>query len=141
MSGEIEFIDEKSILRSSKTSVDEDIILDNNQQIASNFTNTVNFKVGAEYKASPELMLRAGYNLLGSAADLSTSNRFKTSAYSVGAGYRFMNSYIDLAYQKVMYDTEFQPYVLNSSNSSGPAPTASVKNGRNSMFFTFGVRF
>lgn len=141
ISGEIELIDYNSILLSSKTSVDEDIILDNNQQIASNFTRTVNFKVGAEYKASPELMLRAGYNLLGSAADLSTSNRFKTSAYSVGAGYRFMNSYIDLAYQKAMYDTEFQPYVLNSSNSSGPAPTASVKNGRNSMFFTFGVRF
>jgi hypothetical protein len=46
-----------------------------------------------------------------------------------------------MAYQRVSYFTEFQPYVLNTGNTSGPAPQAVVDNGRNSVFVTFGMRF
>ncbi len=141
ISGEVELVDYNSILLSTSNSEDEDIILDNNQEIASNFTKTVNYKIGGELRAGPNVMLRAGYNLLGSASDVQTSNRFKTSIYSGGAGYRFSNFYLDMTVQHVSFDTEFQPYVLNSANTSGPAPVASVTNARNNVFVTFGMRF
>jgi hypothetical protein len=141
ISGEVEFVDYNSILLSSSNSSDEDVILDNNQQIASNFSKTMNYKIGGELKASSNVMLRAGYNLLGSASDQQTNNRFKTSIYSGGAGYRFSNCYLDFTVQHVSYDTEFQPYVLNTANASGPAPTAAVANARNNVFMTFGMRF
>jgi len=141
ISGEVEFIDYSSITLSSQTNSDANVVLNNNQEIAANFKSSVNFKLGGEFKATPQVMFRAGYNLLGDAAQNSTDNHFKTSIYSGGTGYRFDNYYIDLTYQRVSYNTEFQPYVLNSTNSSGPAPTAATSNVRNNIFFTVGARF
>jgi hypothetical protein len=139
ISGEVEFINYGNIRLSAQTNDDASVILTNNQEIESNFKNTVNFKVGGEFKATPQIMFRAGYNLLGDAAKNSTTNHFKTSIYSGGAGYRFNNYYIDIAYQRVSYNTEFQPYALNTTNTSGPAPTAAVNNVRNNIFFTVGA--
>lgn len=141
LSGEVEFVNYGNILLSSQSNNDANVILSNNQEIAANFKNSVNFKVGGELKVTPETMIRGGYNLLGDAARNSLDNHFKTSIYSGGAGYRFDNYYIDLTYQRVTFNTEYQPYVLNSTNSSGPAPTAATSNARNNVFFTFGVRF
>ena len=141
ISGEAEFIDYSKINLSAQTNSDASVILNNNQEIAANFKSSINFKLGGEFKPAPQMMLRAGYNLLGNAARNSTDNHFKTSIYSGGGGYRFDNYYIDLTYQRVSYKTEFQPYVLNSSNSSGPAPTAATSNVRNNIFFTVGARF
>jgi hypothetical protein len=141
ISGEVEFVDYSNITLSAQNNGDANIILENNQEIAANFKGSLNLKIGGELKITPQTMLRAGYNLLGDAAQNSANNHFKTSVYSGGGGYRFDNYYVDLTYQRLSYNTEFQPYTLNSTNSSGPAPTASTKNVRNNIFFTVGVRF
>jgi hypothetical protein len=141
ISGEAEFVDYSKINLGSQKSGDENVIIDNNQDIANSFKSTVNFKVGGEIKATKQVMLRAGYNLLGDAAINSSNNHFSTSVYSGGAGYRWSNFYMDMTFQKVKYNTEFQPYVLNSTNSSGPAPTAAISNDRNNVLLTVGMRF
>lgn len=111
-------------------------IINDNAEIKRLYTSAVNYRVGGEYKIN-NLSLRAGYGLNGSPMKDDTKNIFATKYYSGGLGYRFNEYYFDLAYQRVQSEDRVSPYAL----SDGAESVASVKNGNNNVFLTFGIRF
>lgn len=79
-----------------------------NNQIQSNYKNTINLKFGAEY-AYEVFRVRAGYALYGNPYT-NNSNIFGNSLYSVGAGVRGNHVYLDLAYQFGTNSDSYLPY-------------------------------
>lgn len=136
ISADIDYLDYSKINFSAADNADNDVIADNNQAILSNYKSAVNYRLGAEYKID-KLMLRAGYGVRGNPYKDLDNNRFKTSTYSGGMGYRINNYYIDLTYQNTAYNTDVKPYLLKAAG----APVAELKNTRNNVFLTVGSRF
>lgn len=125
ISADIEFIDYASmrINQESQTTTIKDT-----------YQSALNFKVGGEYKFSPQLLARAGYNYKGSPYKDYESTQQTVSA---GLGYRINNIYVDLAYQNQVYDQEYVPY----QSTVNPTEAASIKNTRNNVLLTLGVKF
>lgn len=137
ISADVDFIDYSS----TRFSMDgggapDQTILNNNADIRNFYTSAVNYRVGGEYKIN-NLSLRAGYGLNGSPVKDDSQKIYDTQYYSGGLGYRINEYYLDIAYQRVQSENRFSPYAL----SDGSEPVASVKNGNNNVFLTFGVRF
>jgi hypothetical protein len=110
----------------------------NNAAIKRDYTNTINYRLGAEYKIGL-LALRAGYGLNGSPYKADQDNIFEMKYYSGGLGYRFANYYVDLAYQRMETTNTFKPYTLEDPNQI--EPQANIDVAKNNVFLTFGVRF
>ena len=104
--------------------------------IKENYTNAINYRVGAEYKID-KFSLRGGYGLNGSPYKGDTDNRFDVKYYSGGIGYRVDAYYVDLAYQRTETTNTFSPYELNNFSE----PVATSKFNKNNVFLTVGVRF
>ncbi|TKC06774.1 hypothetical protein FA048_16365 [Pedobacter polaris] len=137
ISADVDFIDYASTrLSSNSGNGDNDLFRRNNADIRNNYKSAVNYRVGGEYKIN-NLSLRAGYGLNGSPYKTDEDGFFDTKMYSGGLGYRVNNYYVDLAYQRVETNNTFSPYNL----STGTEPTADVKNTRNNVFLTLGLRF
>lgn len=115
-------------------------------------------KVGAEYRVTNALSLRAGYALQLSPikAELKEVNTEVPTAgmqtayilpgngsyYSCGAGYKFKSCYIDLAYQHYAQKSDMFAYSPIFSQDAQLIPSSSeVKSKQNSMTFTFGLKF
>ncbi len=105
-----------------------------NSQIAQNLQNTMNIRLGGEYIIS-HFRLRAGLNLLGQ--PFLGDNNFDT-AFSLGAGYRQDDFYLDLAYQRTSSNEAFTPYVLVDTSSQ---PTVLNNIIKTKILATFGFRF
>ena len=122
-------------------------------------------KIGGEFKATPELSLRAGYNYVSSMykdnafRDLTISsdgvyyssttdftNWKDTHRITCGVGYAVNNFSIDLAY---MYSTQkgdfypFQSMEVNDGNGkvANYAGPTKVENNRHQLTCTLGYRF
>jgi hypothetical protein len=137
LSADVDFID----YASTRFSMDgggapDQTIVNNNADIKDMYTSAVNYRIGGEYKLN-NLSLRAGYGLNGSPLKNDDDKIFDTKYYSGGLGYRINEYYFDIAYQRVESQNRLSPYVLND----GSEPVASVKNGNNNIFLTFGIRF
>jgi long-subunit fatty acid transport protein len=98
------------------------------------YKSALNFKVGGEYKFSPQLLVRAGYNYKASPYKDYESTRKTVSA---GLGYRLNNMYVDLAYQNQLYHQEYVPY----QSTVNPTEAALIENTRNNVLLTLGVKF
>jgi hypothetical protein len=139
ISADVDYVDYSTMKFS--TSADYggyDVIDDNNAAIKKTYTNTINYRVGAEYKIG-QLALRAGYGLNGSPYKVDPGNQFEMKYYSGGLGYRFANYYIDLAYQRMETTNTFSPYTLDDPNQI--EPQANIDVAKNNVFLTLGVRF
>jgi hypothetical protein len=135
LSADLDYVD----YGTTKLSVSDgyrDIIDENNVYIKENYTNAINYRVGAEYKID-KISLRAGYGLNGSPYKTDDENKFDVKYYSGGIGYRVNAYYVDLAYQRTETTNTFSAYELEDFNE----PIASGKVSRNNVFLTLGVRF
>mgnify|MGYP003574889967 FL=1 len=137
ISADVDFVDYSTIRFSSSDGGDISTIIDNNNAVRSSFKSAVNYRIGGEIKVTDFVSLRAGYGLNGSAYKDDNDNHFKTQFYSGGIGYRNKNYYFDVAYQRVQTNTTFSPYILDDFTE----PVADVKNDKNNVFLTFGIRF
>lgn len=137
ISADVDFVDYSTIRFSSSDGGDVSTIVDNNNDVRSSFKSAVNYRVGGEVKVNDFISLRAGYGLNGSAYKDDSDNHFKTQFFSGGVGYRNKNYYFDLAYQRVQTNSTFSPYLLPDYTE----PVADVKNDKNNVFLTFGIRF
>lgn len=136
ISADIDYVDYSTINFINVDNENSDVIATNNQSVANNFKSAINYRVGTEFKLD-KIMLRAGYGVQGNPYKNMDNNKFKTTTYSGGLGYRVNNCYLDITYQNVQYNSDFKSYILDS----GSDPVASVKNTRNSVFLTVGTRF
>lgn len=137
ISADVDFVDYSSIRFTSSDGGDVATINENNNEIKSTFKSAVNYRAGAEVKVTDFVSLRAGYGINGSAYKDDNDNEFQSTFYSGGLGYRNKNYYFDVAYQRVETNSTFSPYLLNDYNE----PVAKVKNNKNNVFLTFGIRF
>lgn len=137
ISADVDFVDYSTIKFSSSNGGDMSTIAENNNEVISTFKSAVNYRVGGEVKLTDLVSLRAGYGLNGSAYKDDSDNHFQTQFYSGGIGYRNKNYYFDLAYQRVQTNSTFSPYLLSDYTE----PVADVKNSKNNVFLTFGLRF
>ncbi|MFN0289977.1 OmpP1/FadL family transporter [Pedobacter helvus] len=137
ISADVDFVDYSTIRFSSSDGGDVSTIVDNNNDVRSSYKSAVNYRVGGEVKVNDFISLRAGYGLNGSAYKDDSDNHFKTQFFSGGVGYRNKNYYFDLAYQRVQTNSTFSPYLLPDYTE----PVADVKNDKNNVFLTFGIRF
>ncbi|MBR5532508.1 MAG: outer membrane protein transport protein [Bacteroidales bacterium] len=115
-------------------------------------------KVGAEFRATNALSLRAGYALQLSPikaelkdvnVEVPTAGMQTTymlpgngSYYSCGAGYKFSKCYLDFAYQHFAQKSDmfsFSP-IFASDGSLIPA-SSEIKTKQNAITFTFGLKF
>ena len=64
-------------------------------------------------------------------------NRFEKNIFTLGAGYRYKNFYLDVAYMLQTQKADFYPFY----DTEYVNPAADVEFADNSIMATFGVRF
>ena len=104
------------------------------EEIKSNYKQSINARVGGEFKLTPQFAIRAGYGYAGSSMEAIDNSR---QTISGGLGYRVNNIYLDLSYQNKSYNWEFTPYqsVVNLPENSY------LSNTRNDVVLTLGIKF
>lgn len=122
-------------------------------------------KVGAEYKLTPEIAVRAGYNYVSPmykktgfrdmslncdgvyyASTTDYTNWKDTQRLTLGLGYSSHGFSLDLAYVLNTQDGEFHPFPNTSYSEGGEtirnvASGVNVKNERHQFMMTLGYRF
>lgn len=122
------------------------------QQVKRTNKGVHTFRVGAEYKATPQLALRLGYNISSSAykneavkvmptnsinTDTDFANARSLSNYTLGIGYRGSQFYADLAYKYSTQKANFYPFAFSDDR---PAVTK-ITNMRSQVLLTLGMHF
>ena len=136
ISADVDYIDYTSMKFTSNNGGTSAVLIDNNRDVSNSFQGTVNYRIGGEYKLDL-INLRAGYGVNGSPYKTDKNGTFNTTMFSGGIGYRVNGYYIDLAYQRVETNNSFTPYTLANMTE----PIATVKNTKDNVFLTFGLRF
>ena len=137
LTADVDYVDYGSIkFSNAENNYAPNTITNNNQDVNDFYTSAVNYRVGGELRFD-QLTLRAGYGVNGTPYKDDDRNRFKSTYYSGGAGYRINQYYVDLAYQRMETNNTFSPYVLNDFSE----PVADAKLKSNNVFLTFGVKF
>lgn len=133
LSADVEFVDygnNRFNLSPDVPSVeDERAERDLNQTVQRNFQQTMNLRFGGELVLD-QFRLRAGMNLLGKPEQ--GKDGF-TKVYSVGAGVRTGNFYLDLGYRRFAGTGSISPY------SGAPVAVTDVNNG--DVLMTLGFKF
>ena len=129
-----------------------------NDLIREDFKAGHTFKIGGEYRLTPQLSLRAGYaNQLSpvkaTILDMNTEvitagtqpmynlNR-STQYFTAGAGYRFGQVYIDLAYINKLNKEDVFPYSPTFIGDKADLPSVAKLTGHtNSLMLTLGYKF
>lgn len=137
ISADVDYIDYSSIRFSADNGSDLTTIRVNNQDVKDFYKEAINYRIGAEIKVSPQVSLRGGYGLNGNGIKGGDKSFFQSQYYTGGIGYRIDNYYFDVAYQNLQTNFNSSPYELYNFSE----PVAQVKNNRNNVFLTFGVRF
>ena len=111
------------------------------------------YKIGAEYRLTPQVSLRLGYAYHSSPVNEDAMNdrvnvitAGTTPAYTFdkatqyitgGVGYRYKAFYTDLAYVHKSKESEYKAF----SPANGGSPTAIVKDSNNQLVWSIGYRF
>ena len=102
------------------------------------------FRLGAEGRVTKNFMLRAGIGYYGSPAQNASFNDNRIDI-SGGAGFRFDNFYIDLAYIHTQYngqDLFYQlTYLDKNMNPYTITQLANMQNSLNTAVMTVGFKF
>ncbi|GGI25576.1 OmpP1/FadL family transporter [Pedobacter mendelii] len=137
ISADVDYIDYASMQFSSDNGSSPSTISDNNAFIKASYKEAINYRVGAEFKVSPEISLRGGYGVNGNGIKGGDNSFYQGQYYTGGIGYRVDNYYFDLAYQNYKTNFNSSPYLLDDFSE----PVADIKSNRNNVFLTFGVKF
>lgn len=118
-------------------------------------------RLGAEYRVTPNLSVRAGYAYestptgaevrndemmvyTSSPYDTGTTPSYtldnSTQYITCGVGYRYKNFYADAAYVHKARTSEFHPYTGSNGYTANPY-TAEVKDNNNSIVLSVGFKF
>jgi len=115
-----------------------------NSDIKSTYKPASIFRLGAEGRVTKNFMLRAGIGYYGSPAQNASFNDNRIDI-SGGAGFRFDNFYIDLAYIHTQYngqDLFYQlTYLDNNMNPYTITQLANMQNSLNTAVMTVGFKF
>lgn len=127
-----EGVDYSSILLSSP----ERHVFDNqNDEIASEFKYTNNFRAGFEYKYAPNISIRGGYNYY---QNPETNYGKDRHIASLGVGFAGAKGfYADFAIQQTMYSENFSLTPVNDAT----APIAELSSSNTRAFLSIGFRF
>ncbi|WP_207423646.1 OmpP1/FadL family transporter [Desertivirga brevis] len=136
ITGDVDFIDYSSMELSQPDSYISGELAEDNRYIVNNYKNAINYRLGAELKAGPQFMLRAGYGVTGSPMENSVQD-LEIKTYSFGGGYRAGNLSLDVAFINNTRNSSLSPYLLDS----GVNPVATSKNVKNGVFITLATRF
>lgn len=104
-----------------------------NQSISNNFAQTHNFRLGGEFRLDP-FSLRAGLRYEDNPYESHVTADEKRLSYSLGAGFRNENFYMDMAYVLTKSDKLDYPYL------SVEEP-AYLENSANYITLTAGFKF
>ncbi len=135
LSAEVEWVDyTASSFNFDKGSADDqDYARQLNDEIAFSFKSAVNVRVGGEW-ALDIFRLRAGYGLMGSPWVNSTGF---DSYYSVGAGLREKDFFLDIAYRYGKTTDVYNPYRVTSN----PIQNVTRETGTGLAMATLGFKF
>lgn len=112
-----------------------------NNDIKNSLSQTHNFRVGAEYRATELFTLRAGYSIYQSPYNEDFLNYDdKNQTFSGGFGIKINNMFIDLAYMLRQQQNYYSLYYNPDIHSQDQLP-ASIKTNRHSISATLGWRF
>lgn len=145
----------------TKSSVfDNDMYGDVNGDIENYYQSTNTVRLGAEYRVTPAFSLRAGYSYTTSpvkqrvrddkeiiyTAGTRPNYRFDNHTYYItcGAGYRYQNFYVDLAYVYKNMSSQYHAYTpdVNADiNQAIPSPQAKVDFNNSQIVLSAGFRF
>lgn len=121
------------------------------------------FKVGAEYKVTPSVALRAGYNYstavfdqgayrslrefadiyIDTFSETSYANTKSLQRFTCGLGYRTSSFYMDLAYQYNMQKADFFAFddMYTDKGVTYYVPATEISKNHSNLTLTFGYRF
>lgn len=145
----------------TKSSVfDSGMYGDVNGDIVNYYQSTNTIRLGAEYRVTPAFSLRAGYSYTTSpvkerakedkeiiyTAGTRPNYRFDNHTYYItcGAGYRYRNLYVDLAYVYKNISSQYHAYtpdVNTDVNQAIPSPQAKVGLNNSQIVLSAGIRF
>ncbi len=129
-------------------------MVDQNNKIATNFESTHTLRIGTELRPVENLAVRFGYAMATPAVkadayrtyatnttrtDFDFTNEKSTNYITAGLGYRFDNSYVDVAY---VLQTKLQDYyAYNPTYVNGFGAPVELTSKHNQILVTYGVRF
>ncbi len=132
ISGDVEFVDYTG---GQLKSNDFNVIADN-QTINSLYTNTINYRLGAEFRYD-NFRFRGGYAFFGDPFNNNTAFDGSSSNISFGAGFRTKDYFIDLAVVNRRSFDAISPYNLED----GTEPVANITNSTTNVSATIGFNF
>lgn len=133
ISGEIEFVNYTS--NKFQSSSDAQLNSDVNQQIASTYTSTQNYKLGGELRLDM-FYLRTGFANNGNPFSDAKNINARRNDFTYGLGFRNLDFYIDGSYVYSYTNGDYVPYT-----TSGDSPIAFMHHVRNSFMITVGSKF
>lgn len=149
-----------------QTPSDPDFAMNDNTKFSLKGVHTL--KLGAEFKVSPEVAFRLGYNYVSPmykskgirdfslpcpgtsfASTADYINWKATNRFTAGIGYSNSNFNIDLSYAYSMQEGDFYPFMGTGSENSkdeegfiaNPVNATNVKNNRHHLNLSIGFRF
>lgn len=139
---------------------DDDMYGATNGDIENYYQSTNTIRLGAEYRVTPAFSLRAGYSYTSSPVKQSVRDdkeviytagtrpnyRFDNHTYYItcGAGYRYQNFYVDLAYVYKNISSQYHAYTPDINldvNQAIPSPQSKVNLNNSQIVLSAGFRF
>lgn len=138
VSAEVEYLNyaqNKYNFNNISSSGDLAIESERNAEIQNLFKSTVNLKVGTEFVIKKQYRVRAGYALLGNPY-VNNTEIFNSNQFSIGAGYRKDNFFVDLAYVHRVGSEFYQAY-----NQESSSPMLENDLTSSNVLLTVGLKF
>jgi hypothetical protein len=138
---------------------DGDVYTDTKERIKDYYQPAHIFRIGGEFRATPEFSLRLGYSYQTSPVKDNVRNGYenivttstntqyifdKSMQYiTAGLGYHYKGFYTDMAYVFGHRESDYHAFspVVNGGNVLELSPTAKITNNNNQLVFSFGYRF
>lgn len=136
-----------------------DSFADTNDDIRYYYQNTNTLRLGAEFRVTPRLSVRAGYSFVSSPVKEATRNdkeyvytsgtlpnyRFDntTNYITCGIGYRWSNLYVDMAYVYKHMDSSYHAYTpdIVDRRVVSPSPQAKLTLDNSQVVLSAGIKF
>lgn len=118
-----------------------------NQEIKEYFRNTNTLRLGAEFRVTPQLSVRAGYSFVSSPVEEKTKSSEvvtvgtmpnyrlddTTNYVTCGLGYRIKSFYVDLAYVYKHKSSEYYAFSPVYQDGGGNRPTVLIPDQKTSL--------
>lgn len=141
---------------STKSSASNDPYGATNKDIKRYYRSTNTFRIGAEYRVTPQFSVRAGYcNVSSPVKESAKENREiiytsgtmpnyrfdnSTNYITCGFGYRYKKFYIDMAYVYKHMSSEYHAYTADPSTPNIPSPQSKLSFNNNQVVLSVGFK-